>query len=444
MIHLDGNRLTLDQLARDRRRLRAGRARRRAPRARVDAARAVVDRHAAGDDAGLRHQHRLRLARRDVKIPRERARRRCSATCCAATPPASASRCRSRAVRAMMALRANVLAKGYSGIRRATLERLLDALNRRVHPRRAEPRIGRRQRRPRAARAPRARADRRRPRDGRRRRRDARRARRRSRAPGSRRCSSRPKEGLALINGTQASTAVAALALLGAERLARAADIAAALSIDGAARLVPSVRAAHPRRRGRIAGQRTSAANLLRLLAGQRHQPVARELRPRAGRLLDALRAAGARRGARRARLRPPHARRSRPTPRPTTRWCSPTTGDIVSGGNFHGAPVAMAADVIVARAWRSWRRSRERRSDRLVNPALSGLPPFLTRDSGLHSGYMMAQVTAAALVSELKTLAHPAERGHDPDLGEPRRPRQHEHGRRAQGANARSSSPRA
>ena len=61
------------------------------------------------------------------------------------------------------------------------------------------------------------------------------------------------------------------------------------------------------------------------------------------------------------------------------------------------------------ARRCSSWRRSRERRSDRLVNPALSGLAPFLTRDSGLHSGYMMAQVTAAALVSELKTLAHPA-----------------------------------
>ena len=74
-----------------------------------------------------------------------------------------------RAVRASMALRANVLAKGYSGIRRATLERLLDLLNRRVHPRRAEPRLGRRQRRSRAARAPRARADRRRRGDGRRR-----------------------------------------------------------------------------------------------------------------------------------------------------------------------------------------------------------------------------------------------------------------------------------
>ena len=83
-------------------------------------------------------------------------------------------------------------------------------------------------------------------------------------------------------------------------------------------------------------------------------------------------------------------------------------SGDIVSGGNFHGAPVAIAADVLVLGLLQLATIS-ERRSDRLVNPALSGLAPFLTRDSGLHSGYMMAQVTAAALVSELKTLAHPA-----------------------------------
>jgi histidine ammonia-lyase len=82
--------------------------------------------------------------------------------------------------------------------------------------------------------------------------------------------------------------------------------------------------------------------------------------------------------------------------------------GDIVSGGNFHGAPIAVACDLLVLGLVQLATIS-ERRADRLVNPALSGLAPFLTRDSGLHSGYMMAQVTAAALVSELKTLAHPA-----------------------------------
>ena len=83
-------------------------------------------------------------------------------------------------------------------------------------------------------------------------------------------------------------------------------------------------------------------------------------------------------------------------------------TREIVSGGNFHGAPVAVAADLLCI-GLAQLATISERRSDRLVNPALSGLPAFLTRHGGLHSGLMMAQVTAAALTSELKTLAHPA-----------------------------------
>jgi histidine ammonia-lyase len=81
---------------------------------------------------------------------------------------------------------------------------------------------------------------------------------------------------------------------------------------------------------------------------------------------------------------------------------------EIVSGGNFHGAPVAIAGDVIVL-GLAQLATISERRSDRLVNPALSELPAFLTAESGLQSGYMLAQVTAAALASEIKTLAHPA-----------------------------------
>jgi histidine ammonia-lyase len=81
---------------------------------------------------------------------------------------------------------------------------------------------------------------------------------------------------------------------------------------------------------------------------------------------------------------------------------------EIVSGGNFHGAPVAVAADVLCIGLLQLATIS-ERRSERLVNPALSGLPAFLTTHGGLHSGLMMAQVTAAAVTSELKTLAHPA-----------------------------------
>jgi histidine ammonia-lyase len=82
--------------------------------------------------------------------------------------------------------------------------------------------------------------------------------------------------------------------------------------------------------------------------------------------------------------------------------------GDMVSGGNFHGAPLALAADLLVM-AVAQLATISERRSERLVNPALSGLPAFLTRHGGLQSGFMIAQVTAAALTSEIKTLAHPA-----------------------------------
>ena len=83
-------------------------------------------------------------------------------------------------------------------------------------------------------------------------------------------------------------------------------------------------------------------------------------------------------------------------------------SGDIVSGGNFHGAPIAIAADLLAA-ALVPLATISERRTDRLVDPTLSGLPAFLTRDGGLKSGYMLAQVTAAAVASEMKSLAHPA-----------------------------------
>src|SRR5204862_2995069 len=83
-------------------------------------------------------------------------------------------------------------------------------------------------------------------------------------------------------------------------------------------------------------------------------------------------------------------------------------TGDIVSGGNFHGAPIAIAADLLAA-AVVPLATISERRTDRLVDPALSGLPAFLTRDGGLKSGLMLAHVTAAAVASELKSLAHPS-----------------------------------
>jgi histidine ammonia-lyase len=86
-------------------------------------------------------------------------------------------------------------------------------------------------------------------------------------------------------------------------------------------------------------------------------------------------------------------------------------TREIVSGGNFHGAPIAIASDTLIL-ALAQLATISERRSERLVNPSLSGLPAFLTRHGGLQSGLMIAQVTAAALTSEIKTLAHPASVG--------------------------------
>jgi histidine ammonia-lyase len=310
-----------------------------------------------------------------------------------------------RAVRAAMVLRAHVLAKGYSGIRRTTLEQLIELLNRRIHPRvpsrgsvgasgdlaplahlslvlvgEGEATIGD---------DPRVLSGR-----------DA------LAAAGLTPLILQPKEGLALINGTQPSTAVAALALDGASRVARAADIAAALSIDALRGSVhpfdPRIHAARPH-----AGQIASAANISMLLAGS----AINRSHEHCGRVQDAysMRCAAQVHGAARDALAFVHATLDTEANAATDNpMVFADDDDIVSGGNFHGAPVSIAAD-IMAVALAQLVTISERRSDRLVNPALSDLPPFLTTDSGLHSGYMMAQVTAAALVSEIKTLCHPA-----------------------------------
>src|SRR5262249_26256560 len=214
------------------------------------------------------------------------------------------------------------------------------------------------------------------------------------------------KEGLALINGTQPSTAIAALVNAGAWRLARVADIAAALSIDalrGSMRpFEERIHAARPH-----AGQTASAANIRRLLADS----AINKSHEHCGRVQDAysLRCAAQVHGAARDALRYVDqavlVEANAATDNPMV---FADDGDIVSGGNFHGAPIAVAAD-LQAIALAQLATISERRSDRLVNPALSDLPPFLTTRSGLQSGYMLAQVTAAALTSEIKTLAHPA-----------------------------------
>jgi histidine ammonia-lyase len=218
-----------------------------------------------------------------------------------------------------------------------------------------------------------------------------------------------PKEGLALINGTQPSTALAVLALAGAERVARAADIAAALSIDG---LRGSVRPFDARihEARPYPGAIASAANIRRLMEAS---PINKS-HEQCGRVQDAysLRCAAQVHGAARDALRfvrdTLSIEANAATDNPMVFVDGDAGGDVISGGNFHGAPVGVAADLLVI-ALAQLATISERRSDRLVNPVLSGLPAFLTRNSGLQSGYMMAQVTAAALAAEAKTLAHPA-----------------------------------
>lgn len=316
-----------------------------------------------------------------------------------------------RAVRATMALRANVLAKGFSGIRVETLEALLALLNSGVHPRvpsrgsvgasgdlaplahlalvligEGEASVDDDDRVPRLTSwLPGAEA-----------------LRRAGLAP----IVLGPKEGLALINGTQPSTAVLALALAGADDLARAADVAAALSIDGLRGSVHPFEARIHEARP-FAGQIASAANIERLLRGSGINTS----HEHCGKVQDAysLRCAPQVHGAAREALRfvrgIVEVEANAATDNPMV---FADAGDIVSGGNFHGAPIAIAADLMAA-ALVPLATMSERRTDRLVNPALSGLPAFLTREGGLRSGLMLAQVTAAAVASEMKGLAHPA-----------------------------------
>jgi histidine ammonia-lyase len=192
----------------------------------------------------------------------------------------------------------------------------------------------------------------------------------------------------------------------GSEQLARVADIAAALSIDGlrgsARPFEARIHAARPFR-----GQITSAANIARLLTGS---PIVRS-HADCGRVQDAYseRCAAQVHGAARDAIRFAHRTvRIEANAATDNPMVFADDGSMVSGGNFHGAPIAVAADVLTL-AITQIASISERRTARLVDPAASGLPAFLTRQSGLHSGLMIAHVTAAALVSEIKTLAAPA-----------------------------------
>jgi histidine ammonia-lyase len=404
MIHLDGHSLTIEQVvgvadlgeAVD---LEPGAA------SRVRASRAVVDRMAAGTAAAYGINTGFGSFA-EVKIPPDSLERlqvnllRSHAAGVGEPLPV-------RTVRAMMALRANVLARGFSGIRLETLQTLIAALNRRVHPvvpsrgsvgasgdlaplaHLALVLIGEGEAWDEDRRVPGAVA--------------LERAGLVPVCPG-------PKEGLALVNGTQASTAVLVLAEAGAERLARAADVIAALTTDalrGSARpFDPRIHAERP-----FAGQVASAANFSALL----ERSAIRASHAHCARVQDAYseRCAAQVHGAAREAMRFVRGilsvESNAATDNPMVFAHGPDgAGDVISGGNFHGAPVAMAADLL-AIALAQLATISERRTERLVNPALSELPAFLTRNGGVQSGLMIAQVTAAALAAEVKGLAHPA-----------------------------------
>jgi histidine ammonia-lyase len=214
------------------------------------------------------------------------------------------------------------------------------------------------------------------------------------------------KEGLCLINGTQVMTAVGLLCLDDSQRLLKAADICAAMTVDAtkgtATAFRPEIQAVRPH-----PGQRESARNLMALLADD----AIRLAHSSCGKVQDpySLRCApqvhGAARNAWRHVAEVLLCEANSSTDNPLV---FAESDEILSGGNFHGEPVAMVLDYL-AIAMAEIANISERRIEKLVNPHMSGLPPFLAPDSGLNSGFMIPHVVAAALVSENKVLSHPA-----------------------------------
>jgi histidine ammonia-lyase len=215
-----------------------------------------------------------------------------------------------------------------------------------------------------------------------------------------------PKEGLALLNGTQVSTALALAGLFGAERCFGAGLVAGALSLEA---IKGSAKPYDPRihhARGQI-GQIAVAQSVAAMLAGSRileshvhcgrvQDPYSIRCVPQVmGACLDNLNYA--------ARTLCIEANAASDNPLVFT-----DSGEVISGGNFHAEPVAFAADII-ALAVAEIGAISERRLSLLLDTGLSGLPPFLIQEGGVNSGFMIAQVTAAALASENKSLAHPA-----------------------------------
>ena len=402
MIVLDGSRLTLDELERA---ASHGEPVTISPDAvaAMQRSRMVVEKVAAGEEAAYAVNTGVGLLA-DVRVSVEDLdqlqRNVVRSHACGVGPPLARAE-----VRGIMLIRANVLAKGFSGIRPVVAERLCDLLNGGVTPvvpsqgsvgasgdlaplahvaqvlmGEGEAELGGRRLSGREALA----------------------------RAGVGSIALESKEGISLVNGTQAMLAVGGLQLLEAERLADAADLICAMTVDG---LRGTPRAFDPRihETRPLRGQMQSAANLARHLEGSE----IRQSHIACRRVQDAysLRCAPQVHGAVRDALAT--ARAVFETELNSVTDNPLVIGDeIISGGNFHGEPLALQLDAL-AIALTVLAGISERRIDRLVNPALNEeLPAFLANHAGLESGFMMLQVTAAALAGENRVLAHPASTG--------------------------------
>ena len=216
------------------------------------------------------------------------------------------------------------------------------------------------------------------------------------------------KEGLALLNGTQGMHSVGGLSILRAKRLARVADVAGAMTLE-ALKDTPAAFDARLQDARPHPGQRAAAAHLLLLLQGSEIRESHRQGDPR---VQDAYsvrcmpQVHGAVRGALTHCEEVLLIESASATDNPLV---FAESGDVISGGNFHGAPLGLALDY-AAVALTDLMNISERRTDRLINPDKSeGLPAFLARKPGLQSGFMIAHVAAASLLNEARVLAHPA-----------------------------------
>jgi histidine ammonia-lyase len=373
---------------------------------RIKASRAVVDRLVAsgttayGINTGFGKLASVRISAEQVRQLQVNLVR--SHACGVGAPLSEAE------TRAMMLLRANALAKGFSGVRPQVVETLCAMLNAKVHPmipsqgsvgasgdlaplaHLAQVVIG-----------------------------EGRAAHKGEIVAGGeamRRAGIKPvaleaKEGLSLLNGTQGMLALLSLALREADILTDTADVAASLSLD-ALRGSPDAFDARIMQARAYAGAATTAQNLARLNEGseirESHRSAAKDPR-----VQDAysVRCTPQVHGAVRDSLA--QAREvaavelNSATDNPLVFVRDANHGDIISGGNFHGQPLAMAADQ-AAIAIATLGGIVERRIEQMTNPLTSMLPAFLTPEPGLNSGFMIAQVTAAALTSENKALATP------------------------------------